>query len=119
MKRKPNTLLPLELSILGASIEFAMSSDPEYHGYAMAKLLSEHDEDRRLTAHGTLYRALERLESAGMLSSRWEDPETAAAERRPLRRLYRITATGEGAHAAALQGAPVSLANLNQKLASS
>jgi DNA-binding PadR family transcriptional regulator len=117
MKRKPNTLLPLELAILGASIEFAMSSDPEYHGYAMAKRLSDHDADRRLTAHGTLYRALERLEKAGMLKSRWEDPEAAGAERRPLRRLYRVTATGEAAHAAAAAGEPVPLARLHRQAA--
>lgn len=119
MKRKPNSLLPLELSILSASIEFTVAGDPEYHGYSMAKRLSDNDADRRLTAHGTLYRALERLENAGLLTSRWEDPEAAAAERRPLRRLYRITAAGEAAHAAAAQGAPVSLTKLNNGLAPS
>ena len=30
---------------------------------------------RRLTAYGTLYRALGRLEEMGLLRSRWEDPE--------------------------------------------
>jgi DNA-binding PadR family transcriptional regulator len=32
-----------------------------------------------------------------MLTSRWEDPEVAASEQRPRRRLYRVTAEGETA----------------------
>ena len=119
MKRKPNTLLPIVLAILGASIDVAQSGDPEFHGYAMAKQLSDHDADRRLTAHGTLYRALERLEKLGFLASRWEDPEIAAVERRPVRRLYKITATGEQAHAGAPVPSPAQPTRLNQKLASS
>jgi DNA-binding PadR family transcriptional regulator len=44
-------------------------------------------------ASGTLYPILLRLESAGWLTSRWEniDPSDAG---RPRRRLYRITPTG-------------------------
>jgi DNA-binding PadR family transcriptional regulator len=119
MKRKPNTLLPIELAILGASVDFVRSGEPEFHGYAMAKQLRDVDDDRTLTAHGTLYRALERLEKLGMLSSRWEDPETAAAERRPVRRLYKITATGETAHAEAPTTAPATASRLTGRLASS
>jgi DNA-binding PadR family transcriptional regulator len=59
-----------------------------------------------LTAHGTLYRALERLEKAGLLSSRWEDPEAAAREQRPRRRLYLINAAGEKAAQEALAELP-------------
>ena len=119
MKRKPNTLLPIELAILGASVDFVRSGDAEFHGYAMAKQLRDGDDDRTLTAHGTLYRALERLEKLGMLSSRWEDPETAAAERRPVRRLYKITATGEAAHAGAPVPSPTQAPRLTGRLASS
>ena len=51
---------------------------------------------RSLTAHGTLYKALARLEDLGLLTSRWED--VAATEGRPRRRLYELT--GHGVHAA-------------------
>jgi DNA-binding PadR family transcriptional regulator len=43
-----------------------------------------------------------------MLSSQWEDPEVAAREERPRRRLYRVTAEGETALEAAKQAAPAS-----------
>ena len=59
---------------------------------------------RRLTAYGTLYKALERLERAGYLESRWEDPHAAAAEGRPRRRFYQVTLAGEGAYADAVTG---------------
>ena len=52
---------------------------------------------RRLTAHGTLYKALGRLAEAGLLEARWEDAETAEAEGRPRRRLYRVTGAGASA----------------------
>jgi DNA-binding PadR family transcriptional regulator len=86
-------ILPLEVSILEVMAD-ARSSDGEVHGFEMAKRLQEVDTARRLTAHGTLYKALGRLEKAGLLSSRWEDPNIAADEGRPRRRLYRITADG-------------------------
>ncbi|HEY2717616.1 MAG TPA: PadR family transcriptional regulator [Solirubrobacterales bacterium] len=46
---------------------------------------------------GTIYPALARLESAGWLSSYWEDVDPSEAGR-PRRRLYRLT--GEGADSA-------------------
>jgi PadR family transcriptional regulator PadR len=52
---------------------------------------------RRLTAYGTLYKALDRMERAGYLTSRWEDPHIGAREARPRRRFYRVTLVGEGA----------------------
>ena len=44
-------------------------------------------------ASGTLYPILLRLESAGWLTSRWENIDPADAGR-PRRRLYRMTPTG-------------------------
>ena len=66
--------------------------------------MREQSGSRALTGHGTLYKALGRLEEFGLLSSRWED--AAAAEGRPRRRLYELT--GEGARVAeqALAGEP-------------
>jgi DNA-binding PadR family transcriptional regulator len=94
MRRKPGTLLPLEASILIAGLEIG-----EFHGYALARTMREQTSARRLTAHGTLYKALGRMETAGLLESRWEDADRAAADGRPRRRLY--TVTGAGARAAA------------------
>jgi len=109
MRRKPGTLLPLEISILEAAVDLRTRGDDEFHGFAVAKEIKEREDSRTLTAHGTLYKALERMEGAGLLESRWEDPEVAAAERRPRRRLYSITGLGEQALAvaAAVRRAPV------------
>jgi PadR family transcriptional regulator, regulatory protein PadR len=104
MRRKPNTLVPLELNLLGAAVAFARAGVEEFHGYAIALELAEQAEARRLTAHGTLYRALDRLETAGFLASRLEDADDAAAERRPRRRLYHLTA--EGMRVGAAEAAP-------------
>ena len=101
MRRRPGTLLPIELSILGAAVDLARGGEPEFHCYAVAKEIRERGEARRLTAHGTLYRALDRLEVAGMLESRLEEAEAAAAENRPRRHLYRITALGDKAYSTA------------------
>jgi len=106
MRRKPGTLVPIEVSILAAGVALALAGEPEFHGYGVARELKEREEARRLTAHGTLYRALGRLEEAGLLSSRLEAAEIAAAEQRPRRRLYRVTAEGEAALAAARAALP-------------
>ncbi len=58
--------------------------------------MREAEAARQLTAHGTLYRALDRMEAAGLLESRWEEPSPESAGR-PQRRLYRLTAIGEKA----------------------
>lgn len=43
---------------------------------------------------GTIYPALDRLESLGYVTSEWEDARIAQAEKRPPRRYYRITHNG-------------------------
>lgn len=101
MKRKPGALFPIEISILQAGLALLRSDAAEFYGYAIAREIREQGDDRQLTAHGTLYRALERLEKSGLLASRWEDPAIAAGEERPRRRLYRITAEGATAAQAA------------------
>jgi DNA-binding PadR family transcriptional regulator len=69
----------------------------EFNGYQIAKRLGDVSDRRLLTAYGTLYRALGRLEKMGLLQSRWEDPQSPASENRPGRRLYTLTAAGEAA----------------------
>ncbi len=101
MRRRPGSLVPLELSILEAGIELAVRGTPYFHGFLIAKEIKEREDARLLTAHGTLYKALDRMQKAGLLESEWEDPFVAAGEGRPRRRLYRVTAAGETALATA------------------
>lgn len=97
MRRKPGALVPLELSLLEAALALRDQAQPEFHGYAIATRLAEAKAARKLTAYGTLYRALGRLEKLGALQSRWEEPLSAETEGRPRRRLYSLTAEGERA----------------------
>ena len=97
MRRKPGALVPLELAICSSAADLRRAGSPEFHGYEIAKRLGDETERRLLTAYGTLYRALGRLEKMGLLKSRWEDPQIPARENRPGRRLYTLTAAGEEA----------------------
>ena len=91
-RRKPGTLLPLETEILAAALSQRRSGQPAFHGFALAHTLREQRGSKALTGHGTLYKALGRLEEFGLLSSRWEDADVA--EGRPRRRLYELTGKG-------------------------
>jgi len=95
-RRKPDTLLPLEAEILGAALSLRRSGQAAFHGFGLARAMREQSGSRALTGHGTLYKALGRLERFGLLASRWE--ESAAAEGRPRLRLYELT--GQGAEVA-------------------
>jgi DNA-binding PadR family transcriptional regulator len=95
-RRKPGTLLPLEIEILEAASAVLRSGDATFHGFRLAQAMRAQSGSRALTAHGTLYKALGRLEEFGFLTSRWED--AAAVDGRPRRRLYELT--GEGARVA-------------------
>ena len=101
MRRRSGTLIPLEVAVLEAGLELAAAGRTEFHGFRLAKHIRDDAGAKRLTAHGTLYRSLSRLEKAGLLGSHWEDPQIAADEGRPLRRLYRVTPAGEAALAKA------------------
>lgn len=87
----------LEAEILTAALALRRGGEDRFHGFRLAKVIAESDGARTLTAHGTLYKALGRLEAAGLLSSAWEEPDTAAAEGRPRRRLYEVTGAAERA----------------------
>jgi PadR family transcriptional regulator PadR len=63
------------------------------HGYLVIDRLRETSRGAFDLAEGTVYPALHRLESAGLLKSRWDD-----ATRR--RRTYELTARGQSALAA-------------------
>jgi PadR family transcriptional regulator, regulatory protein PadR len=95
MRRKPGALVPLEQAICVCAADLRRSGSEEFHGYQIARRLSDVADRKLLTAYGTLYRALARLEKMGLLQSRWEDPEIPARENRPGRRLYTLTAAAE------------------------
>ena len=97
MRRKAGTMVSLEVSILDAALRLRRDGQAEVHGFLLAKVLRDGAGARRLTAYGTLYRALERLEGFGFLASRWEDAAIGAETGRPPRRLYRLTVSGERA----------------------
>ena len=63
---------------------------------------------------GTVYPTLDKLESLGYLTSRWEDPRVARRDKRPPRRYFDLTPDGAAALADALTRyknlRPVSLA---------
>jgi DNA-binding PadR family transcriptional regulator len=101
VRRKIGALIPIEVAILEAAVALREAGQPEVHGYELAKVVQDIREATRLTAYGTLYKALARLEREGFLASRWEDPTVAATESRPRRRFYRLTLQGEGALAEA------------------
>jgi DNA-binding PadR family transcriptional regulator len=95
MRRKQGTFLPIELSILEAAIELRLRGAARFHGFQIAKQMKEREGARLLTSQGTLYKALDRMEKAGLLESVWEDPLVSAQAGRPRRRLYGVTAAGE------------------------
>ncbi len=61
------------------------------HGYAIIEELQRRSEGTFALAEGTIYPALHRLESQGLIESEW-----SAAAGRP-RRVYRLTAGGQRA----------------------
>jgi len=97
MRRKPGQLVPLETAICVCAANLRRRGMTEFYGYEIAKRLRDANGRGLLTAHGTLYRALGRLDAMGFLQSRWEDPHIPARESRPGRRMYTLTAAGETA----------------------
>lgn len=98
-------LIPIEAAIIEAALGLRREGEETFYGYLIAKRVRQVDGLSTLTAHGTLYKALSRLESAGLLTSSWEPIEAATAEGRPRRRLYEITGAAERAVAIHRAGA--------------
>ena len=112
-RRKPGSLLPLEVSILSVCLD---SGEQGIHGFAIAKGIAATGDTRELTATGTLYRALHRLDESGLLESWWEDPDEAAEAGRPRRRCYRVSHAGAAAVAAAHAPSPATATRLDPRL---
>ena len=66
MRRKPGALLPLEVAILDAGLELQGPEPTRFHGFQLAKAMQERQGARRLTAHGTLYKALGPIATNGL-----------------------------------------------------
>ncbi len=92
LRRKPGALLPLEREILEVALSMSRSGEATFHGFALARSMREHTGSRLLASHGTLYKALGRLEGFGLLDSQLED--AGAPEGRPRRRSYALTGRG-------------------------
>ena len=97
MRRKQGELVPLEHEILTVFVALRRRRIEETHGYELARHLQQMSGSKTLMAYGTLYRALNRLRTMGLLDSRWEDPSNAEVQGRPSRRLYSLTTTGMAA----------------------
>jgi PadR family transcriptional regulator, regulatory protein PadR len=97
VRRKAGSLVPLEIAICEAADALRSRGHDAFHGYEIAKTIGDASSGRLLTAYGTLYRALGRLEKMGLLRSRWEDPAIPARENRPGRRFYTLTPLGDAA----------------------
>lgn len=80
MRRRAGGLVRLEAEILTAAPALRRAGEERFHGFRPAKVIAEGDGARTLTAHGTLDKALARLEAAGLLAGAWEEPDAAARD---------------------------------------
>ena len=117
MRRKKGAMIPIEVSVLEAVLGLRAGGTEAAHGFLIAKVIQDLTGARLLTAHGTLYRALHRLEQAGFVESFWEDPQLSLEQGRPTRRFYRVTAAGERALAQARVEGKVGLPSLTSRRA--
>jgi hypothetical protein len=78
VRRKPGALVPFEIAICEAADDLRRRGIEEFHGYLIAKEIKADADASLLTAHGTLHRALGRLDAMALLQSRWEDHAIAA-----------------------------------------
>lgn len=89
----------LEYKIIDAGVRLHNEGHREFHASGIADFVSGSEARAALIGHGTLHKALRRLEGGGLLTSRMEDFELARSAGRPRHRLY--TVTGDGARALA------------------
>jgi PadR family transcriptional regulator, regulatory protein PadR len=89
-RRKPGALVALEVEILHGALSMQRAGERYFHGFGLAQAMGN-DAGSRLIGHGTLYKALARLEEMGLLISHWEQNPPHG---RPRRRQYELTASG-------------------------
>jgi|FreactcultureFD7_1027221.scaffolds.fasta_scaffold121969_1 DNA-binding PadR family transcriptional regulator len=81
MRRKKDSLVPLEKQI----IEIAKTINGEFYGY---QITDKFKSGKMIQQRGTLYRALNRLEKFGYLTSRWE---VKTQGHKPAKKFYELT----------------------------
>jgi PadR family transcriptional regulator, regulatory protein PadR len=91
MKRKPNDLVPSEIAVLEVAQELYRLGTKRFHGYQIAKAIDKCGDKSYANGYGTLYRALERLEKLGFLTSYWEEVDASDRQKPPRRRFYQLT----------------------------
>jgi DNA-binding PadR family transcriptional regulator len=90
-RSKAKVLVTLEASILNIAVDLGV--------FFTAQMIRELEAGTgSLVGYGTLLKALTRLEQPmGFLHSEWEDADVALEAKRPRRRMYQITPTGQQA----------------------
>jgi DNA-binding PadR family transcriptional regulator len=87
---------------MGQTPSLSMGSVAILHAIASGSRFGFDIMDATGLTSGTVYPALDRLESLGLLESEWEDEGHASRAGRPARRYFTLTAPGELALAEAL-----------------
>ena len=83
MRRKPGGLVPLEVTICLTATDLQRDGTHEFHGYEIAKRLGDVSDRRLLTAYGTLYRALGRLERTATAAQPLGGPSDSRPRKSP------------------------------------
>ena len=115
-RRSEGSILAIEYDILesGSLLERASGG---FHGFGLAQSLADARGQQSLIGHGTLYKALSRMTTRGLLVAEWEDPDVAIKAARPRRKIYRVTAEGARALAARPTAVAVPLPQARASLA--
>jgi DNA-binding PadR family transcriptional regulator len=79
--------------------ERAVRGEKAFHGYELTKLVRERIGEETAVGHAGIYKALERLERAGVLASKWEELPLDQRPQRPPRRIYWLTGLGSSSRA--------------------
>ena len=89
MMKTPDSMLPLSSSVLHILLALA---DGEKHGYAIMQEIGQRTDGAVKMGPGTLYGAIKRLLTAGLVEEIDERPDTELGDER--RRYYRVTGLG-------------------------
>ncbi len=89
-KRDPQTLLPINAPVFHILLAL---SDGDLHGYGIMQEVTEHSEGQIKLGPGTLYGAIKRLLSDGLIVEVDERPDPELDDQR--RRYYRLTDFGQ------------------------
>jgi len=97
MRRKPDSLIPLEVTIMQVVQALQERNRASVYGYQIASRIATLIPGTKGiyggTKKGVVYRALKRLEKMGYLESQWE--ELPPGENRPRRKYYKFVKEGK------------------------